>query len=388
MAIDFERTVQLIRGSLFEEATTWPEYAAQRVPLKDTLLLITLPAVVGSALIAFILNLIFGKLYVFGGGGVGGLFAGIIGGLLGVAIWAAAAYFFAGLFKSNAAPEAEVDAENPSELGTSDAAAASTSDSTATFDQAFAAVSFGFLPGFVGMILGSLPWIGVLLLLIASVYALMTLYRALPIFLPIAPDNRIKHFVATFLAALIASMVLSTVLSGLFVGSQMEQSRSQIERNIDALEADLENAENEPNVPDMFGVGSQVDYMEAAAADEYDPPGNGKLSEKQVEQTVLFLQRTETLRERAGAKLKRMADDADAETATPSLGDLFKGIRGAVTVGTAEMQVVKAGSGNWAEHQWVKQQLYQAQLLQDQDATSEHNYELYLEHEEALDALL
>ncbi len=381
MAIDFERTVQLIRGSLFEEATTWPEYAAQRVPLRDTLMWVTLPAIVGSALIAFLLNL------VFRGGGIGTLFAGIVGGLLGVAIWAAAAYFFAGLFKPGAVAESAADAETPSEPGSSDTAVAST-DSAASFDQAFAAVSFGFLPGFVGMILGSLPWIGVLLLLIASVYALMTLYRALPVFLPITQDNRIKHFIATFLAALIASMVLSTLLSGLFIGSQAQQSRAQIERNIDALEADLENAENGNSVPDLFGVGSQVDYMEAASADEYDPPRDGKLSSKQVAQTVLFLQRTETLRDRAGDRLKRIADDADSETATPSLGDLFKGIRGAVTVGTAEMQVVKAGGGNWAEHQWVKQALYQAQLMQDQNETSKHNYQLYLEHEEALDALL
>lgn len=384
MSIDLNKSAELIRGSLLEESRTWPEYAAQRQPLMNTLLWVTLPAVVAAAILSFLLNLIFDGLYVFGGSGFGGLISALIGGLLGIAIWAGAAYFFAGLFSSTPAdaPEQEVASEGAEEN------TAAPAQSPASFDQAFAAVTFGFLPGLVGSVLGALPWIGWLLMLAAMVYALMTLYRAIPVFLPVSQENRVKHFVATFLASLVATMVLSTILGTLFVSSRVIDARSDFESNMNALEEQLDAADNGQGIPDLLGMGGQVDYLEAASADEYDPPRNGKLKSAQVERTVRYLQRTAELRERTGDRLKQIAERSEGGDESPSLNDLFKGIRGAMTVGTAEMQVVKADGGNWAEHEWVKNALYQAQTHRDLNEITEHNYALYQKYQEALDELL
>jgi hypothetical protein len=48
------------------------------------------------------------------------------------------------------------------------------------------------------------------------------------------------------------------------------------------------------------------------------------------------------------------------------------------------MEVVKTGGGNWAEHQWVKEQLRVARIQKDINDAVAHNYELYLEFEDEL----
>jgi hypothetical protein len=56
-----------------------------------------------------------------------------------------------------------------------------------------------------------------------------------------------------------------------------------------------------------------------------------------------------------------------------------------MTANNAEMEVVKTGGGNWAEHQWVKEQLRAAAIQQGEGSDAlEHNYELYKEYEDEL----
>jgi hypothetical protein len=71
-----------------------------------------------------------------------------------------------------------------------------------------------------------------------------------------------------------------------------------------------------------------------------------------------------------------------------SLADVGKAISGAGSLmgaNNAEMEVVKSGGGNWAEHEWVKQQLRTARIQQgDGDEAIAHNYKLYQQFEAQL----
>ncbi|MEM9315724.1 MAG: hypothetical protein AAGA95_13950, partial [Pseudomonadota bacterium] len=252
---------------------------------------------------------------------------------------------------------------------------------------AFAAVTFGLLPGFVGMLLQALPLVGALIALVAGIYALMTLYRALPVFLPIAEGDRTKHFVATFIAALVATLVLSALLGALLVGSVARDVSQRADAELDRIseQVDLGDEAAPRSLPDLLGVEGQVASIEDAADDDYTPPADGELTRAQVERTVRLLARTEEVRHESGKRLEAIADKSEGEGEEPSLGDLFTGIRGLVNIGTAEMQVIKAAGANWAEHEWVKQQLTNARLSPEDNA---HNYELYQAFEEELENLL
>ncbi len=50
----------------------------------------------------------------------------------------------------------------------------------------------------------------------------------------------------------------------------------------------------------------------------------------------------------------------------------------------AEMEVVKSGGGNWAEHQWVKEQLRIASIQKDLNDAVKHNYALYQKYADQL----
>ena len=60
-----------------------------------------------------------------------------------------------------------------------------------------------------------------------------------------------------------------------------------------------------------------------------------------------------------------------------------------MSVNNAEMEIVKTGGGNWAEHVWVKEQLRVAKIQRgDGSEALAHNYELYQEYQQELDGAL
>ncbi len=124
---------------------------------------------------------------------------------------------------------------------------------------------------------------------------------------------------------------------------------------------------------------SSANVAELASQDTYQPPDDGRLTESQVKSFARTLERTAALRERLGSQLETM------EEKEPSLGDIFSGVNDAVRLGTAEMEVVKTAGGNWAEHQWVKNQIEIARVQQDSTPAVEHNYELFLEYQDQIE---
>jgi hypothetical protein len=55
---------------------------------------------------------------------------------------------------------------------------------------------------------------------------------------------------------------------------------------------------------------------------------------------------------------------------------------------TIELEIVKSAGGNWAEHEWVKNTLRTAYIQKDINEAVAHNYALYQEYEDELQAIV
>ncbi len=405
--MDFNKLIDLIKGGLFEPDSTWAAYSAKRAPWLDTAMALTLPVIVASALLTLIFGYLFSSFSMFGSPGIGGFFVSLIVGVISVSLWAAIASFFARMFDggasdAQAADAAAAAAADPNDLSIEDPVPSSGSP---TFSQGFAAISFAFLPGFIGSILGTVPWVGWLLSFAALIYGVVLMYRSFPVFLGIAEDDRAKHFGATLIAGIVAGAILFSLMGAIGIGAtglggaggmlSQESVSDRIERSVAEAEKRYDNDDdgytstvNSSNSDGgLLGIGRQTEYVEAASSDSFNPPKDGKLDEDQVTMLIRFLSTTKNMRDNSSKRLQEISERADNND-NPSLGDLFGGLRDVMDMGTAEMQVVKSGGGNWAEHEWVKKALFEARLHKDLNDTIRHNWALYSEHAEALDELL
>jgi len=364
---DFGALLARIRDGLFEPEKTWDAYKAEGHSWKTTAGNFSLPLVVAGALISLILGWLFSGSYAFGGGGG---FAGFIYTIVMSLVWFGIggwiASFLAGKF------------------GGKD-----------SFDQAWAALTFASIPGVVGGILGTLPWFGWLLSIAGFIWSLVLLFQALPKFLDVPEERSVGHFFATLGLSFVVMLISTTILGviGLGMGGgggSLADFRRDIEdvnydrassRSVDASTPRNSTSRSQDNNDgNLFGFGREISYLDQATQDRYTPPLDGKLDADQVEVTVRYLAAAQRLRATSQDNLERLGDNNNE----PSLGDIVKGVKGMVNAGTAEMQSVKSGGGNWAEHEWVKKQLFEARLHQDLNAATAHNYELYQKYEEEL----
>ena len=378
---DFGKFLGWIRDGLFEPNATWEQYKSEGHSWKATAMQLSLPLLVASGVLVLILGWVFASSYAFGrSGGFGAFIWSLVMGL----VWFGLGGFIASFLASK--------------FGGKD-----------SFDQAWAALSFAAIPGVLGSVLGALPWIGWLLSFAAFIWSIILLWQALPVFLDVPLEKRAGHFFATLGLSIVALIVTGVVLGALglssmgggnsYGGWDEERIEREISERMDNASRSIDASRNADdydynrsgsgstssgNEESMFGFGREVDYLEAANNDRYSPPGDGRLTEQQVERTARFFAAAKRLRDSSTKNLEKLGE----ENAEPSLSDIFKGVKGLVSAGTAEMQAVKSGNGNWAEHEWVKKQLFEARLHQDLNDTTAHNYELYQEYQDQLDEWL
>ena len=76
------------------------------------------------------------------------------------------------------------------------------------------------------------------------------------------------------------------------------------------------------------------------------------------------------------------ADKAAGKSVSLSeLRNVYSGVGSIMSANNADMEVVKSGGGNWAEHMWVKQQLRTAKIQRGEGPEENaHNYALYKEY--------
>lgn len=342
---DPNRTIELVKGALLDREATWQSYLPEASDWKKTATLLTGPLVVVSAVVAFVLGLLGGGSALFGGPTLSGLLLAIIWGAIAAAV---VAYIF-GAF-------------------------ASAFGGRGGFALGLAATTLAFVPGYVGRALSGLPFIGWLLSLGLAVYSLVLLWRIAPLYFEVPSEKRAAHYGVSLLASIVAFLVLSAVLGGgLLGGGQAFDQRPATSRGAPSAASD-----------GMFGgLARQADLIAAAEEDRYDPPADGRLAERQVQEFIRVMARAEEASAAREERLKEIAERAEANQRV-SLGDLTSVVAGITEVAglnTAEIEVVKAGGGNWAEHQWVRESLRTAWLLKDGDGAVAANYALYRKYE-------
>jgi hypothetical protein len=241
------------------------------------------------------------------------------------------------------------------------------------YERAFAAVSIVSVPGVIGSIVGALiPWLGGLIMLAGGIVSLVFLYKIQPLALDVPEPERTKHFIVSLLGIFLINIVIGlTLFSG------------QSNRGMSGFEAGSAPAGVSGPMSEFERQGRLI---EAAESDRYQPPSNGKVSETQVAALISVLQKTERLLEDRTRELDERAKAMEGKEniSLRDIGALMGTAGRAVGAMNSEMEVVKTGGGNWAEHQWVKEQLRVARIQQDGSDAIEHNFALFETYREQL----
>jgi hypothetical protein len=357
MHFDFNKTLALIKGGLLDHQNTWKNYLEDCPGWQQTALVLTGPLFLANILFSLILSRIAGgySMYMYPGNWFSALIFSLVMGAISFMIVVLVFNFLAGTFKG-----------------------------TPNFSRAFAAVSLAIIPAWVaGPIAALIPYIGFLVALAGGILTLVFLYRIMPQALGVPDDKRAVHFWVSFIAVIVINMIIGLTLG---MGRTADQYRS--------------TGYSAPGVSERKSASSgviaegvrQAEIVDAASADRYDPPADGKLDEDQVEDYISVMRKTNALRDEYAEKMDKLAkemqakEDAGESPSISDLGKIYAGAGGAVSANNAEMEVVKTGGGNWAEHVWVKQQLRAAHVQKGEGSDAiVHNYKLYKEYEDELE---
>jgi hypothetical protein len=347
---DLNRTLQLVRGALLDQEPTWRSYLPEAGDWKKTACLLTVPLIVASTVIAYLIGLTSSDTSLFGQIRptlVSSVLSMIIGGVAAAAV-AFIVSFFAGMFGG----------KNSFALG-------------------LAATSLAFVPGYLGNALSWLPWIGALLSFGLGIWGLVLLWKIIPIYLEVPDAKRAVHYIVSLVTCVVLFFVLGTVFGGALFGAG---AGSTFDR--------APGAGGSGGGPGgMFGgVARQAELMAAAEEDRYEPPRDGELTDAQVQEFIRVMQRTNEAMTDKAERLNEIAEkaDNDEQVSLTEVSDMMSGMTEIAGLNTAEIEVVKSGSGNWAEHQWVKNSLRTAWLQKDINDTVAHNYALYQKYEDQL----
>ncbi len=356
MNFDFAKTLSLIKGGLLDHETTWKSYLEENPTWKQTAMVLAGPLILANIILSVILSRMAGgfSYYSYYGNLFTALFWGLFMGILGFVITVFAFNFLAGQFKGK--PD---------------------------FPRAFAAVSLAAIPSWTAGILAALiPYIGLLIALAGGVISLIFMYKIMPMALNVPDEKRLAHFISSLVSIIILNFVIGSIIGVGAMNSGMHSG---------ALSKGSINSRTTVGSGMLGEFERQGRLMEDAEADTFEPPADGKLSKAQLEKYVKVLQKTRALHEDYAQRMQKFSEDMKAKEAAgekPSVSDLsqaYAGIGTAMSANNAEMEVVKTGGGNWAEHLWIKEQLRVARIQQgDGSDALEHNYKLYKKYEDEL----
>jgi hypothetical protein len=247
-----------------------------------------------------------------------------------------------------------------------------------SFALGLAATTFAFIPGYLGQAVTWLPWIGGLLAFGLFIYALVLLWKVIPVYLSVPDEKRIGHYILSLVAIVAAMFVLSMTVGRFLMPAVPGPDFGKV--------SDTGRPGSSTSSGMFSGMARQAELIAAAEEDRFDPPSDGRLSKKQVREFVRVMQRTEELLEQKAAQLEELAEkaDNDEEMSLKDLGKMMTGVTEIAGLQTAEIEVVKSAGGNWAEHQWVRESLRTAWIQKDINDTVAHNFELYRDFEDEL----
>ncbi len=345
--LDPARTVELIKGALFDSEATWRSYLPEAGDWKKTAVLLTGPMIVAAALIAYLLGLLFSGLSAFGFRPT--LFSTVLSMVAGGIAAAVVAFIFSAFAK--------------------------VFGGKSSFALALAATTLAFVPGYVGRALSGLPWIGWLLGIGLTIYGLVLLWRIIPLYLEVPAEKLAPHYAVSLIASFVAMIALSVLIGSGMRGGDMDPRFGGTQPGTTGAAGGL-----------FGGIARQGELIGMAEDDRYDPPRDGELTEAQVEEFIRVMQRTREAVAERQARIEELAEQADngEQVSFSDLGTMMSGITEVAGLNTAEIEIVKSAGGNWAEHQWVRESLRTAWLQKDINDAVAHNYALYQEYEDQL----
>ncbi|MBT8071380.1 MAG: YIP1 family protein [Gammaproteobacteria bacterium] len=356
MQFDLAKTLSLIKGGLLDHENTWKTYLEDCPDWKATAVVLTGPLFILNIFLSLIFSRLTGGYAVYGyqSNWFMALITSLIMGAVGFAVVVLVFNFLAGIFKG-----------------------------TPNFSRAFAAVSLAVIPAWVaGALAGLIPYLGFLIAMAGGILSLVFLYRIMPLALGVPDEKRVVHYVVSLVAILVINMVIGLTLGLGNAGNQIRSSGYSTSNS---------SSERTASSGVMGEAMRQAEIMEAAGADQFDPPSDGELDEDQVEELVSVMRKTRAIHAEYAEKMEKLAaemkakEEAGESPSMSDLGKMYTGAGGLMGANNAEMEVVKSGGGNWAEHVWVKQQLRTAHIQQGEGSDANaHNYELYKKYEEEL----
>ena len=344
---DLNRTMQLVKGALFDAEATWRSYLPEAENWQKTAFLLAGPLIIVSAVLGYLIGFFGSGASLFGfRPTLVSTLLGIVSGAIAIGVIAFILSALSGMFGGKTG-----------------------------FGRGLAAASLAFVPGYLGQALAWLPWIGGLVALGLFIYALVLLWRIIPIYLEVPDGKRTGHYILS-LVATVVTMVLISLLMRPIMGPSMP------------VMPDYSSSEKRPT-----GIGGiageamrQAELMAVAEEDRYDPPSDGKLDDDQVAAFVRVVSRAGEIMEEKSERMQELAERADKneKLSMSDMSEMMAGATQMMGMNTLELEVVKSSGGNWAEHQWVKEALRQAYVQKDINEAVQHNYELYKEYEDEL----
>lgn len=347
------RTFELIKGALFNAEATWKNYLPEADNWQKTAFLLTGPLIIITGVLGYIIG-----------------FFGADSSMLGIR--PTLVYTLVSMLM--AAIAAGVVAFIVSAL-------AGMLGGKASFAHGLAATSLAFVPGYFGQALSWLPWIGSLLALALVIYALVLLWRIIPLYLDIPDSKRTIHYVVTLIATFVAMIIVSMVMRPL-IAPTMPGMPSLSESTSDS---------GPTGIGGLMGEAMrQGELVAAAEEDRYAPPADGKVSESQVREVARVAQRATEIMEEKGERIRELAEraDNDEELSISEMSEVMGSASTMMGMNTIELEVVKSAGGNWAEYEWVKNALRTAYVQKDINEAVAHNYALYQEYEDELQAVI
>ena len=90
-----------------------------------------------------------------------------------------------------------------------------------SMDQAVKVAAYSYTPGWLGAVLGIIPWIGWLLGLIAALYGLYLLFLGLPKLMKNSPDKTIVYEIVVVVVAIVVGFVIASIGAMITGGAMM-----------------------------------------------------------------------------------------------------------------------------------------------------------------------
>lgn len=353
--INLKRTLSLVSGGMFDSEQTWRNYLPEAENWQKTVFLLTGPLIIFAAVAAYIFGFLGSDISLFGRfrPTIVSTLLTIISSAVAAAVVAFVVSALAGAFGG----------KNSFALG-------------------LAATTFAFIPGYLGQAATWLPWIGGLLALGLFIYGLVLLWKIIPIYLAVPDGKRVGHYILSLVVTIVAMFILSMTIGRLLYPSMDGPTFKNI--------SDLPTSGSSSGAGMASGMARQVELMQAAEDDRYEPPSDDRLSEDQVREFIRVMQRTEELQQQKTARFKELAEKAETDegVSLSDLGSMMSGVTEVAGLQTSEIEVVKSAGGNWAEHQWVRESLRTAWVQKDINDAVAHNFELYQKFEAELSSYI